>query len=93
MPNLNITFTGAQKDYSNYKDLIPKEEQLATKLSPSNNYLVKAGESISGYIAYPFGKNDLTKILELSTVSVQVPEAQANKGNMTLQLEVLELLH
>ncbi|WP_336992497.1 DUF5068 domain-containing protein [Bacillus toyonensis] len=80
MPNLNITFTGAQKDYSNYKDLIPKEEQLATNLSPSNNYLVKAGESISGYIAYPFGKNDLTKILELSTVSVQVPEAQANKG-------------
>ncbi|PGM79915.1 DUF5068 domain-containing protein [Bacillus cereus] len=80
MPNLNITFTGAKKDYSNYKDLIPKEEQLSTKLSPSNNYLVKAGESISGYIAYPFGKDDLTKILELSTVSVQVPEAQANKG-------------
>ncbi|WP_025151420.1 DUF5068 domain-containing protein [Bacillus sp. H1a] len=80
MPNLNITFTGAKKDYSNYKDLLPKEEQLTTKLSPSNNYLVKAGESISGYIAYPFGKDDLTKVLELSTVSVQVPEAQANKG-------------
>ncbi|MEH6976268.1 DUF5068 domain-containing protein, partial [Bacillus pseudomycoides] len=80
MPNINITFTGAQRDYSNYKDLIPKEEQLPTKLSPSNNYLVKAGESISGYIAYPFGKDDLTKILELSTVSAKVPEAQANKG-------------
>ncbi|MEN1939024.1 DUF5068 domain-containing protein [Paenibacillus sp. 102] len=80
MPNLNITFTGAKRDYSNYKDLIPKEEQLPTKLSPSNNYLVKAKESISGYIAYPFGKDDLTKILELSTVSVKVPEAQANKG-------------
>ncbi|EJR97987.1 DUF5068 domain-containing protein [Bacillus mycoides] len=80
MPALNITFTGATKDYSNYKDLIPKEEQLPTKLSSSNNYLVKAGESISGYIAYPFGKDDLTKILELSTVSVKVPEAQANKG-------------
>ncbi|PFK43200.1 DUF5068 domain-containing protein [Bacillus cereus] len=80
MPTLDMTFTGAQKIYNNYKDLIPKEDQLPTKLSPSNDYLVKAGESISGYIAYPFGKDDLTKILGLSTVSVKVPEAQANKG-------------
>ncbi|PFM58202.1 DUF5068 domain-containing protein [Bacillus cereus] len=80
MPTLNITFTGATKDYSNYKDLIPKEEQLTEKLSPKNNYLVEAGKSVSGYVAYPFGKDDLTKILELSTVSVMVPEAQANKG-------------
>lgn len=80
MPTLNITFTGATKDYSNYKDLIPKEEQLSEKLSPKNNYLVKAGETVSGYAAYPFSKDDLTKALELSTVSVMVPKAQANKG-------------
>ena len=80
MPTLNITFTGATKDYSNYKDLIPTEEQLTEKLSPKNNYLVEAGKSVSGYVAYPFSKDDLTKILGLSTVSVMVPEAQANKG-------------
>lgn len=80
MPTLNITFTGATKDYSNYKDLIPAEEQLTEKLSPKNNYLVEAGKSVSGYVAYPFSKDDLTKILGLSTVSVMVPEAQANKG-------------
>ncbi|MDC2863684.1 DUF5068 domain-containing protein [Bacillus sp. BP-3] len=80
MPTLNITFTGAKKDYSNYKDLIPKEEQLSEKLSPKNNYLVEAGKSVSGYVAYPFSKDDLAKILELSTVSAMVPEAQANKG-------------
>ncbi|MDV2887893.1 DUF5068 domain-containing protein, partial [Alkalihalophilus pseudofirmus] len=45
-----------------------------------NDYLVKAGETVSGYVAYPFGQDDLTKILGLSTVSVAVPEAQANKG-------------
>lgn len=80
MPTLNITFTGATKDYSNYKDLIPTEEQLTEKLSPKNNYLVEAGKSVSGYVAYPFSKDDLAKILGLSTVSVMVPEAQANKG-------------
>ncbi|HDR7793674.1 TPA: DUF5068 domain-containing protein [Bacillus luti] len=80
MPALDMSFTGAQKVYSNYKDLIPKEDQLPTKLAPTNDYLVKAGETISGYIAYPFGKDDLTKISSLSTVSVTVPTAQANKG-------------
>ena len=80
MPALDISFTGAQKVYSNYKDLIPKEDQLPTKLAPTNDYLVKAGETISGYIAYPFGKDDLAKISSLSTVSVTVPTAQANKG-------------
>ncbi|PQZ52966.1 MULTISPECIES: DUF5068 domain-containing protein [Bacillus] len=80
MPALDMSFTGAQKVYSNYKDLIPKEDQLPSKLAPTNDYLVKAGETISGYIAYPFGKDDLTKISSLSTVSVKVPTAQANKG-------------
>lgn len=80
MPALDISFTGAQKVYSNYRDLIPKEDQLPTKLAPTNDYLVKAGETISGYIAYPFGKDDLEKISSLSTVSVNVPTAQANKG-------------
>ncbi|MGE7875132.1 DUF5068 domain-containing protein [Bacillus paramycoides] len=80
MPALDMSFTGTQKVYSNYKDLIPKEDQLPSKLAPTNDYLVKAGETISGYIAYPFGKDDLTKISSLSTVSVKVPAAQANKG-------------
>ena len=79
MPALDMSFTGAQKVYSNYKDLIPKEDQLPTKLAPTNDYLVKAGETISGYIAYPFGKDDLEKF-QVSTVSVSVPTAQANKG-------------
>ncbi|KEK22864.1 DUF5068 domain-containing protein [Bacillus gaemokensis] len=80
MPALDMSFTGAQKVYSNYRDLIPKEDQLPTKLSPGNDYIVKAGETVSGYVAYPFGKDDLAKILELSTVAVKIPSAQANKG-------------
>lgn len=80
-PFFYMSFTGAQKDYNNYKDLLPEEAQLPTKLSPSNDYLLKAGESVTGYFAYPFGKDDLAKIIELSTVQVEVPEAQGKKGS------------
>ena len=73
MPSLYMTFTGAEKDYSNYNELLPKEEQLPTKLGHTTDYLVKAGEEISGYFAYPFGVTDLSKIKELATVSVPLP--------------------
>ncbi|MFJ5564236.1 DUF5068 domain-containing protein [Lysinibacillus xylanilyticus] len=73
MPSLNVTFTGANKDYSNYKDLIPEEDQLPTKLNYKTDYLLKAGEEVTGYIAYPFGETDLAKINELGTVTVMVP--------------------
>ncbi|WP_338752921.1 DUF5068 domain-containing protein [Bacillus sp. FJAT-52991] len=75
MPSLDITFTGAERYYTNYKELIPEEEQLPTKLTYTKDYVLKAGESVTGYIAYPFGQSDLTKIQELSTVTVMVPPA------------------
>jgi len=73
MPSLDITFTGAEKYYTNYKELIPEEDQLPTKLSYSTDYLLKKGEEVTGYIAYPFGAADLAKINELGTVAVMVP--------------------
>ncbi|MGA3676077.1 DUF5068 domain-containing protein [Lysinibacillus agricola] len=73
MPSLDITFTGADKYYSNYNELIPEEDQLPTKLSYSTDYLLKKGEEVTGYIAYPFGATDLAKINELGTVAVMIP--------------------
>ena len=73
MPSLDITFTGAEKYYTNYKELIPDEDQLPTKLSYETDYLLKKGEEVTGYIAYPFGATDLAKINELGTVAVMVP--------------------
>lgn len=81
MPSLNVTFTGANKDYSNYKDLIPEEDQLPTKLNYKTDYLLKAGEEVTGYIAYPFGETDLAKINELGTVAVVVPKPLTDKEN------------
>lgn len=93
MPALDMSFTGAQKVYSNYKDLIPKEDQLPTKLAPTNDYLVKAGETISGYIAYPFGKDDLEKFQVSQQSQSQSQLHKLIKENSMLQSEALEAFH
>lgn len=80
MPSFYLNFTGADKAYYHYQYLIPEEEQITEKLSPSNDYLLKAGESVTGYIAYPFGKTHLEALLEVSTAIVEVPAAQEKKG-------------
>lgn len=73
IPSLDITYTGAPKYYTNYKDLIPEDQQLPTKLNYQTGYELKAGEEVTGYIAYPFGESHLAKINELGTVTVMVP--------------------
>ena len=77
-PFFYMSYTGAQKAYNNYKDLIPEEEQIPTMLGPSNDYLLKAGESVTGYYAYPFGKDHLEEVLDASTATVEVPTPRAD---------------
>ncbi len=86
MPSFYLSFTGAQKAYDNIRDLLPLEEQLVEKLSPSSDYLLKAGESVTGYYTYPFGKDHLETVLNLSAASVEIPAAQAVKDELALQL-------
>lgn len=76
MPTLDASYVGATKVYSNNRDLLPEEEQLVQKLSPSTEYLLKENETVSGYYAYSFGQDHLDEILELETVEVEVPQAQ-----------------
>lgn len=80
MPAFYMDFTGAQKSFNNYKDLLPEDEQLPAKLSPSNDYLLKAGETVTGYYTYPLGEDILSDALEASTVSVEVPTPQEEAG-------------
>ena len=82
MPALYMSFTGAQKAYNNYRDLLPREDQLPEKLDFPSDYLIKAGESVTGYYAYPFDKETLEYVLELSTVVVDVPKPHADKDDV-----------
>ncbi|ATP38782.1 DUF5068 domain-containing protein [Solibacillus sp. R5-41] len=83
MPSEYITFTGAEKHYSHNRYLIPKEDQLSTKLPFDKDYLLKAGEEVIGYAAYSFGATDLKKINELETVTVMVPKVFTEKGDFS----------
>jgi Domain of unknown function (DUF5068) len=81
MPAFYLSFTGADKAYNNYRDLLPEEEQLPTILSPSNDYVLKAGETVTGYYTYPFGRTQFEKASEVSTVAIEVPAAESVKGD------------
>ncbi|MBK3495721.1 DUF5068 domain-containing protein [Viridibacillus sp. YIM B01967] len=45
--DITVTYDGLETYHTNYRDLIPLEDQLKTKLAPDNSYLVHAGESIT----------------------------------------------
>ncbi|MEI3613249.1 DUF5068 domain-containing protein [Pseudogracilibacillus sp. SO30301A] len=81
MPHPYMEIHGADQTYSDYYKLLPEEERLTEKLSDENDYLIKAGETISGYYGYAFGKETLDKALDLSTVTVYIGEPHSEKGN------------
>jgi len=82
MPALYGTFTGAMKSYNNYKDLLPEDEQLPEMLSPSDDYLIKSGESATGYYTYPLGEDHLKDLLDAGILEVEVPAPHSEKGDV-----------
>ncbi|PAD38487.1 DUF5068 domain-containing protein [Terribacillus sp. 7520-G] len=85
-PFMYMSFTGATKDYNNYKDLIPEEGQLPTKLSPDNKYELKAGETITGTYAYPMGETHLKTAMESGSVTVEVPAPTTDPDDLSIAL-------
>ncbi|GAA0414872.1 MAG: DUF5068 domain-containing protein [Bacillota bacterium] len=83
MPSFYLSYTGAQKSFNNYRDLLPEEEQLPTKLAPSNDYVIKSGETITGYYTYPFGEDQWKQVLAESTATAEVPAPQAKKDDFS----------
>ncbi|MFJ6413479.1 DUF5068 domain-containing protein [Terribacillus saccharophilus] len=85
-PFMYMSFTGAVKAYNNYKDIIPEDGQLATKLSPDNNYELKAGETITGTYAYPMGETELKAAMESGSATVEVPAPTTNPDDLSTAL-------
>lgn len=82
MTDFHIEYTGTTKYHNNYDELLPEDVQIRKMLSPSTDYLLKAGETITGYYAYPFSPELLDKIIDLSTVTVMVNEPHSEKGDV-----------
>ncbi|QQK82033.1 DUF5068 domain-containing protein [Salicibibacter cibi] len=75
MPTFDISYTGAQKAHSGNRDLLPEEEQIATHLAPDNDYHIEAGESVTGFYAYPFGEDELEDLMDEGTIEIEMPSA------------------
>lgn len=80
-PHFYLSYTGATKAFGPNRDLIPEEEQISEKLSHKDNYLIKAGETATGYYAYSFGQDHFEEALEASTVAVEIPAAQGKEDS------------
>ena len=83
MPSLDVTLThdGVEVYHTNNRALLPSEVQLDTKLDHDSKYLIPAGEAITGYVAYSFGKEQLDTAVDLGTIDVLVPTAHAKEDD------------
>lgn len=80
-PHFYMSYTGATKAFGPNRDLIPVEEQISEELSHKDNYLIKAGETATGYYAYSFGQDHFEEALEASTVAVEIPAGQGKEDS------------
>lgn len=86
MPTLDLSYVGATQVFSNYRELLPEDEQLTHKLAPSNDYLLEAGEAVTGYYTYPLGEDILQDVLAEGTADVEVPQPFAEKEDYSSHL-------
>lgn len=82
MTDFHIEYTGTSKFHNNYDSLLPEDVQIKKMLKPDTDYLIEAGESVTGYYAYAFSPEQLETIIELSTVTVKVNQPHNEKGDV-----------
>ncbi|WP_257000858.1 DUF5068 domain-containing protein [Terribacillus saccharophilus] len=77
MPKIDLTYSSGQVYNSDYGEIVPEDQQLFNKLHPDDKYALGAGESVTGYIAYPFGTSELETVMTEGSALIEVPAAQA----------------
>lgn len=76
MPSFYMTYSGAEKDFNNYADLLPRDEQIEDKLTSEDDYELKSGDEVSGYYTYPFGGDALDEVLEEGEAQIDINQPQ-----------------
>lgn len=82
MTVFDLDYPGTTKAHNNYDALLPEDVQMKNMLGPSNDYLIKAGESFTGYYAYPLSAEVLEKVLDLSTITININTPHSDKGDV-----------
>jgi hypothetical protein len=77
MPRFDLTYSSGLVYNNDYKELLPEDQQLFEKLHPDSKYAIKAGESVTGFVAYPFGTAELETVMGEGSALIEVPAAQA----------------
>lgn len=88
-PFFDMSYTGYTRTRSNERLLLPEEEQIDTKLGPSNDYKLPKGESVSGYTAYALSPDELDDILEEEEVEIDVKAAAEEYDSETYDYKPL----
>ncbi|MBY7142354.1 DUF5068 domain-containing protein [Virgibacillus sp. NKC19-3] len=83
MPTFDMTYDGAEKMINNYRELLPEDEQLPVMLSPDDDYMIDAGDEVTGYYTYPFGQDRLDDVMDKGTVDVEVPQPQQDPDDFS----------
>ena len=97
MTTYDLSYVNSEKFLTNHSYLLPEENQLPNILSPSNDYLLEAGEEIVGYYSYAIGEDRLAEILDLGSVDIAISTPQTDpddfastigsEGRFTLPLD------
>lgn len=80
-PNFYLDYTGATKAFGPTRNLIPDEDLMSNYLKSDDNYLLEAGNAVTGYYAYSFGQDFFDEALDVSTVVVEIPSGQAKEDS------------
>src|SRR5690625_1829822 len=72
-PTWSIEYSGADRFANPNRDLIPRDLQLSNVLNSENDYVIPAGESVSGYVAFALRTVDVENIEKVNYASLIVP--------------------
>lgn len=86
MPMMPATYVGAEKNIDNYREILPKEEQLAVMLTSDDDYELKAGDELTGYYTYPLGEDRLADVLDEGEIEVEIPQPQEDPDDYSSTL-------
>lgn len=82
MPDFYVFYPETEKFHNNNRDLTPEDDQLTNQLAPSTEYLLEAGETVTGLYAYSFAPDILEKVLDLETVTVNINQPHSDEGDV-----------
>lgn len=86
MPSFYMTYSGAEKDFNNYAELLPMDEQIVDKMTADDDYELKSGDEVSGYYTYPFGGDALDDVLEEGEAQIDINQPQEDPDDYSSTL-------